>query len=96
MAVTSIPKSALKNLKKKIIAKLPWNKKYEQLPHASSHQEEVDENALNEALEARLMEIIASSPASDTPITINQRDLFSYGTYQPLVSTSCQVPQPQV
>ena len=35
------------------------------------HQDELDENALNEALEARLMELIASSPIKqlEVPIT---------------------------
>ena len=38
--------------------------------HYSAHREEADDNALNEALEARLMELIASAPAQETPITL--------------------------
>ena len=34
------------------------------------HKEEQDENALNEALEARLMELIAAAPALEEPITL--------------------------
>ena len=34
------------------------------------HREEQDENALNEALEARLMETIAVAPAQETPVTL--------------------------
>ena len=34
------------------------------------HKEEQDENALNEALESRLMETIASAPALETPVTL--------------------------
>ena len=35
-----------------------------------SRHSEADDNALNEALEARLMELIASAPAQETPITL--------------------------
>ena len=35
-----------------------------------SPHSEADDNALNEALEARLMELIASAPAQETPITL--------------------------
>ena len=35
---------------------------YNSLPSCDQHQEEQDENAINELLERRLMEIIASSP----------------------------------
>ena len=71
-----------KTLKNRFFAlsKLTWltNKKtldsmtnrYEELPKADPHQEEMDENALNEALEARLMEVIANAPAQDAPITL--------------------------
>lgn len=59
--------------------------KYESVPVTNPHQTEVDENALNEALEARLMELIASSPQQDQPIKIKVKvvpanlDLFSFG-----------------
>jgi hypothetical protein len=44
---------------------------YESLASSDPHQDELDENALNEALEARLMELIASSPIKqlEAPIT---------------------------
>merc|ERR1711863_51322 len=44
---------------------------YQSLAPSDPHQDEVDENALNEALEARLMELIASSPIKqlEAPIT---------------------------
>lgn len=76
-----LSKRITKTVKRKVLIKLPWllNKKaqksetkaaYEELPVAHSHQEEIDENALNEALEARLMEAIAAAPAQDAPITL--------------------------
>ena len=37
---------------------------------AHVHREEQDENALNEALEARLMEAIAVAPAQEEPVTL--------------------------
>jgi hypothetical protein len=76
---------------------------------ADSHQEEVDENAINEALEARLMELIAAAPQHnlEVPIMINMEakltvpanpDLFNMGFIMdfPLVQTSCQSAQPQM
>ena len=47
------------------------NSGYESLDSTDPHQDELDENALNEALEARLMELIASSPIKqlEVPIT---------------------------
>ena len=79
-----------KSLKRRLFAKLPWLSKrnnnisndYETLPASDPHQEEVDENALNEALEARLMELIASSPALEKPVT------FRLGGYIPVVVPS--------
>jgi len=65
---------------------------YESLPDDDLHQTpEADENALNEALEARLMELIASSPAEKPiPLTFTveaslspssgvRPDLFDFG-----------------
>ena len=67
------------------------------------HKEEADENALNEALEARLMEIIASSPALQTPVTIQVGDTAILATQAQdphslvpsMVQTSCQQPSGQ-
>ena len=77
---------------------------YITLPPTDPHQEEVDENALNEALEARLMEIIASSPALQTPVTIQVGDTAILATQAQdphslvpsMVQTSCQQPSGQV
>ena len=54
-----------------IFDKPSYSSGYESLGSADPHQDEVDENALNEALEARLMELIASSPIKqlEVPIT---------------------------
>ena len=76
-------KVAVKSLKNRLLSKLKFKmgkpqqqqqvqdtasvNSYESLP---SHREEADDNALNEALEARLMELIASAPAQETPITL--------------------------
>ena len=38
--------------------------------YSNDHHSEADDNALNEALEARLMELIASAPAQETPIML--------------------------
>merc|ERR1712062_648006 len=58
VSIKSVPRKIAQVLK----AKINKLKKYQELPKADSHQEEVDENAQNEALEARLMELIASAP----------------------------------
>jgi len=54
-----------------IFDKPTYSSGYESLASADPHQDELDENALNEALEARLMELIASSPIKqlEVPIT---------------------------
>lgn len=104
----AVPRNKLsKRLSKTFKRKfLPWllkksSKSYDELPAAHSHQEEIDENALNEALEARLMEMIASSPAQKAPVTLTQADLFDFqGTFVPLSAmtryqTKCQHAQPQ-
>merc|ERR1712038_1070866 len=56
--------------KLRLVKTLKKSSSYVELPPTDPHQEEVDENALNEALEARLMELIACSPALETPITL--------------------------
>ena len=77
-------------------------RKYSELPLANSHQEEVDENAINEALEARLMELIASAPQNHNlsqAWTVSANDLVvkvpanldNFPTFQ----TFCQVAEPQ-
>ena len=58
---------------------------YVEIPPTDPHQEELDENALNEAIEARLMEIIASSPALEEPVT------FTVGSTE-IVATHAQDP----
>ena len=65
---------------------------YVALPPTDPHQEELDENALNEALEARLMEIIASSPALDAPITIHVGDTEILATRAQDPASACLVP----
>ena len=54
-----------------IFDKPSCNSGYHSLAPTDPHQDELDENALNEALEARLMELIASSPVRqlEVPIT---------------------------
>ena len=54
-----------------VFDKPSYNHGYQSLAPTDPHQDELDENALNEALEARLMELIASSPIKqlDAPIT---------------------------
>jgi hypothetical protein len=78
-STAKVAKSLKQRLSKLV---LPWsvasatkqenslNSSYESLPAANPHQEEVDDNALNEALEARLMELIASSPAQQSPLLL--------------------------
>ena len=74
-------KVAVRSMKNRLLSKLKFrmgskNKQHqEQLDcnvsvAESHHSQEADDNALNEALEARLMELIASAPAQETPITL--------------------------
>ena len=72
-------KVAVRSMKNRLLSKLKFrmskNKHQEQLDcnvsvAESHHSQEADDNALNEALEARLMELIASAPAQETPITL--------------------------
>ena len=105
-----------KTLKKVSNIRLPWlrkknsfcNANYEAIPATHPNQDEVDENALNEALEARLMELIASAPAQDKPVTIKitkvvpaNIDLFAFGgnfvaaANWPKIHTRCQEAEAQ-
>merc|ERR1712117_918744 len=73
-------KVAVRSMKNRLLSKLKFRmskskQHQEQLDcdvsvAESHHSQEADDNALNEALEARLMELIASAPAQDTPITL--------------------------
>ena len=62
LRIESIVKKVTKAIKRRLA---PCKKVVEDL-----HKEEQDENALNEALEARLMETIAAAPALETPVTL--------------------------
>ena len=62
LRIESIVKKVTKAIKRRLA---PCKKVVEDL-----HKEEQDENALNEALEARLMETIAAAPARKEPITL--------------------------
>merc|ERR1712018_722221 len=89
----SVPRKIAKLLKKGLL--ISHLRKYEELPIGDTHQEEVDENAINEALEARLMEMIASAPqhnleeAWTLKVPANLDNLPTFQTY-------CQVAQAQV
>ena len=73
-------KVAVRSLKNRLLSKLKFRMggkpvKQVELDRSSnfsveSRHSEADDNALNEALEARLMELIASAPAQETPITL--------------------------
>merc|ERR1712088_236870 len=82
----------LKRKLSKLIKPTKKASQYITLPPTDPHQEEVDENALNEALEARLMEIIASSPALDAPITIHVGDTEILATRAQDPASACLVP----
>ena len=98
-------------LKLKLKAMVNKNKTvYSAMPTADSHQEEQDENAINEALEARLMELIASAPQRDlaTPMYINHPtsptsevkvpanlDSLDFGYYSGLPMVQTSFQQPQ-
>ena len=62
LRIESIVKKVTKAIKRRLA---PCKKVVEDL-----HKEEQDENALNEALEARLMETIAAAPALEEPVTL--------------------------
>ena len=73
-------KVAVRSMKNRLLSKLKFrmgkNKQHqEQLDcnvsvAESHHSQEADDNALNEALEARLMELIAAAPALEEPVTL--------------------------
>ena len=74
-------KVAVRSMKNRLLSKLKFrmskNKQQnqEQLDcnvsvAESHHSQEADDNALNEALEARLMELIAAAPALEEPVTL--------------------------
>ena len=99
VSIKSVPRKIAKLLKAKL-EKISSKKTYSELPVVNSHQEEVDENALNEALEARLVELIASAPhqhnlpqawiltLEEIKVPANLDEFPSFATY-------CQVAQPQ-
>lgn len=103
VSIKSVPRKIAKILKNRLES-MKMLKKYQELPVASTHQEEVDENALNEALEARLMELIASAPQQNLsqPWIVNL-DLIEDGIkvpanldqHFPNFQTFCQVAEPQ-
>ena len=102
MSPSKLTAKLTKSLKKRLLSSLPWitkkNKTSTYEPLDLLPTDESDENALNEALEARLMEIIASSPAQQScHVTLRATvpadppaDLFL------VVSTRCQRAEPQV
>ena len=74
-------KVAVRSMKNRLLSKLKFRMSSKSKQHQeqldcnlsvaeSHHSQEADDNALNEALEARLMELIASAPAQETPITL--------------------------
>ena len=75
-----------------IFDKPSCNSGYESLDSTDPHQDELDENALNEALEARLMELIASSPIKqlEVPITfqVGSTSVLATAAKDPLDMTS--------
>ena len=108
-------KVAVKSMKNRLLSKLKLRMSKKNKQHQeqldcnvsvaeSHHSQEADDNALNEALEARLMEIIASSPALQTPVTIQVGDTAILATQAQdphslvpsMVQTSCQQPSGQV
>ena len=96
--ITSVPRKIAKVLKNRLV--LLKIKKYQALPTANSHQEEIDENALNEAFEARLMELIAQAPHHnlDQPWTVPMDQLVKVPAnldHLPTFQTCCQMPQAQ-
>lgn len=93
VSIKSVPRKIAQVLK----AKINKLKKYQELPKADSHQEEVDENAQNEALEARLMELIASAPQQnlEQPWFLKLDQVPANLDHLPTFQTFCQRPQAQ-
>ena len=78
MAVILSLDRVVKKVTKAIKKRLALYKKVQEVASDSQrHQEEQDENALNEALEARLMETIAVAPALEEPITLHFTTLLA-------------------
>ena len=100
VSIKSVPRKIAKILKSRLESLIL--RKYQELPLANSHQEEVDENAINEALEARLMELIASAPqnhnlAQPWTVSVNVLDVKVPANLDnfPSFQTFCQKPEPQ-
>ena len=70
-----------------VFDKPTYNSGYQSLGPTDPHQDELDENALNEALEARLMELIASSPIKQLEVPIT----FQVGSTS-ILATAAQDP----
>ena len=101
VSIKSVPRKIAQILKSRLES-LKILRKYQELPLANSHQEEVDENAINEALEARLMELIASAPqnhnlAQPWTVSVNVLDVKVPANLDnfPNFQTFCQKPEPQ-
>ena len=76
-----------------IFDKPSYSSGYQSLAPSDPHQDELDENALNEALEARLMELIASSPIKqlEVPITfqVGSTSILATAAKDPLEKSMC-------
>ena len=91
----AIAKKLAANLKRRLAARLPWLAKYETIPTGSNTQEEEDENALNEALEAKMMQLIAES-SDNVDDRDGQDNVFKISCEgMPTYQTGCQRSEPQ-
>ena len=107
LRLETLSKKLIASLKKKLLFKASKKvKAYSELPSAHSHQEEVDENAFNEALEAQLMAILAENSANmnrenqlEIPVTICIPAALmvqpEFGSLLPKFQSGCQKAQPQ-
>ena len=99
----NVSKKMSQTLKRRFLAKLPWVHKraafssscsYEEIPAAHTHQEEMDENLANEALEARLMELIANAPQQESHVrlslVVSSALVGGHTATLPSFSTRCQ------
>lgn len=104
ISIKSVPRKIVKLIKAKYLLRKMAGALYQTLPKVDSHQEEADENAINEALEARLMALIASAPQqnleapwlisvdeAEDRIYVPAASNLDWPTYQ----TFCQTAQPQ-
>lgn len=100
-----VAKRVALTLKRRLASRLPWLVKktcsdYQEVPTTSPFQEEEEENALNHALEAKMMELIANSPERGSHITLEVPPLHVYDEESfrpmPVYQTRCQVPEPQI